>query len=45
VINLPEWSPLTSESGEISAIVTDDRERAARPLTSTDAYQTAELNT
>ena len=45
MINLPEWSPLTSESGEISAIVTDDRERAARPLTSNDAYRTAALNT
>ena len=45
VINLPEWSPLTSESGEIPAIVTYDRERAARPLTSNDAYRTAALNT
>jgi len=45
VINLPEWSSLTSESGEISAIVTDDRERAAQPLTSNDAHRTAALNT
>jgi hypothetical protein len=37
VINLPEWPPLTSEYCEISSIVTDDRERAARPLTSNDA--------
>jgi hypothetical protein len=45
VINLPEWSSLTSESGEISAIVTDDRERPAQPLTSNDAHRTAALNT
>jgi hypothetical protein len=45
LINPPEWSPLTSESGEISAIVTDDRERAARPLTSSDAHRTVALNT
>jgi hypothetical protein len=45
VINLPEWSSLTSESGEISAIMTDDRERAAQSLTSNDAHRTAALNT
>jgi hypothetical protein len=45
VINLPEWSSLTSEAGEISAIVTNDRERAAQPLTSTDGHRRTALNT